>query len=133
MEYNQGKTDNLCLTGELAKDYMRTPIGETCKLTVTAVLKSACLDAAESVEDGEMPCVEFEVLDVEGDKKPYAEMSNGEMEAEIHNVKSEDQAEPEKVSTVPNIESGGSIWTDVKRQGKLNRKPMGRIKPFGYR
>jgi hypothetical protein len=120
--------DSLCLYGPLAQDFMRTPIGETVKLTVTAILKRAGLESSSS--EDEHPCVEFEVLDVEGGKKPYDEMSPGEMDAEIYNVKSEDQ--PER-SNVPNREDGGSIWTDVARQSKANRKPMRRPKPFAFR
>src|SRR5262245_61551619 len=109
--------DKLCVTGELAKDYFRTTIGSTVKLTVTAILKSAGIQPPPDSEEDEMPVVEFEVLEIDGGRKPYAEMSPGEMDAEIYNVKSEDQPEP--VTVPPNIEDGGSIWTDVKRQEKV--------------
>ena len=66
---------------------MRTHVGETVKLTVTAVLNTASNKAPDSVEGDETPYVEFEVLDVEGGKKGYGDMSAAEMESEIHNVK----------------------------------------------
>jgi len=123
-----GMTDKLCLTGETAKDYFRTSIGETVKLTITAVLKSAGMMAPDDSNSEEMPCVEFEVLEVDGGRKPYSEMSSGEMESQIHNVKNEDQPEPRQQA--PNIEDGGSIWNDVKRQAKIGQTPQRRPKPF---
>ena len=121
-------SDKLCLYGSLAKDFMRTHVGETVKLTVTAVLNTASNKAPDSVEGDETPYVEFEVLDVEGGKKGYSDMSAAEMESEIHNVKYEDQ--PEEPTTIPNREDGGSIWTDIKRQEKVSRTPQRRPGPF---
>lgn len=121
-------SDKLCLYGALAKDFMRTHVGETVKLTVTAVLNTASNKAPDSVEGDETPYVEFEVLDVEGGKKGYGDMSAAEMESEIHNVKYEDQPEPQ--TTIPNREDGGSIWTDIKRQDKVSRTPQRRPRPF---
>src|SRR4249920_511851 len=134
MAYDNQTGDKLCLTNEMAKDYFRTQIGETVKLTVTAVLKSAGVCSPDDSEGEDMPYVEFEVLEVEGGKKPYAEMSAGEMDQEIYNVKSEDQTEPDEQSTMPpNIEDGGSVWTDTKRQAKVSRTPARRVRPFGMR
>ncbi len=121
-------SDKLCLYGSLAKDFMRTHIGETVKLTVTALLNTASNKAPDSVEGDETPYVEFEVLDVEAGKKAYEDMSNAEMESQIHNVKYEDQPEPQ--TTIPNREDGGSIWTDIKRQAKISQTPQRRPKPF---
>ena len=127
---NQTKdtSDKLCLYGSLAKDFMRTHVGETVKLTVTAVLNTASTKAPDSVEGDETPYVEFEVLDVEGGKKSYEDMSAAEMESQIHNVKYEDQPEPQ--TTIPNREDGGSIWLDQKRQEKIGRTPQRRPRPF---
>ena len=121
-------SDKLCLYGSLAKDFMRTHVGETVKLTITAVLNTASNKPPDSVEDDETPYVEFEVLDVEGGKKGYGDMSAAEMESEIHNVKYEDQPEPP--TTIPNREDGGSIWVDQKRQDKVSRTPQRRPRPF---
>ena len=121
-------SDKLCLYGALAKDFMRTHVGETVKLTVTGILNKASIGAPDSVEGADTPCVEFEVLDVEGGKKSYDDMSAAEMESQIHNVKYEDQ--PEEPTTIPNREDGGSIWTDIKRQDKVSRTPMRRPRPF---
>lgn len=136
MPYDEHETpnmDKLCLYGENAKDYMRVHVGETVKMTVTAIVTCVSAGQPSSVEEEAEPCVEFEVLDVEGGKKPYAEMSNAEMEGEISNVKNEEQAEGEPQSTVPNREDGGSIWIDMKRQDKVNRKPFKRPRPIGFR
>lgn len=131
MGYDKEKkpyTDTLCLYGGLAKDFMRTPPGETVKLTVTAVLTSASLRPPDDVEGADTPYVEFEIMDVDGGKKAYGDMSDAEMEAEIYNVNNEEQ--PERQSTVPNREDGGSVWTDYKRQEKVSRQPMRRPRPF---
>lgn len=124
----ESASDKLCLYGPLAKDFMRTHVGETVKLTVTAILNTASTKAPDSVEGDDVPYVEFEVLDVEGGKKSYDDMSAAEMESQIHNVKYEDQPEPQ--TTIPNREDGGSIWTDVKRQEKIGRTPQRRPRPF---
>jgi hypothetical protein len=121
-------SDKLCLYGSLAKDFMRTHVGETVKLTVTAILNMASNKAPDSVEGDDTPYVEFEVLEVDGGKKSYSDMSSAEMEAQIHDVKNEDQ--PEEPTTIPNREDGGSIWTDIKRQDKVSRTPQRRPKPF---
>jgi hypothetical protein len=121
-------SDKLCLYGPLAKDFMRTHVGETVKLTVTGLLTTASTKAPDSVEGDETPYVEFEVLEVDGGKKAYGDMSASEMEAQIANVKNEDQPEPQ--TTIPNREDGGSIWTDVKRQAKIGQTPQRRPKPF---
>ena len=121
-------SDKLCLYGSLAKDFMRTHVGETVKLTVTAILNKVSIGEPDSVVGDETPCVEFEVLDVEGGKKSYSDMSANEMEAQIHNVKYEEQ--PEEPTTIPQREDGGSIWTDVKRQDKVSRTPQRRPRPF---
>jgi len=121
-------SDKLCLYGSLAKDFMRTHVGETVKLTVTAILNTATTKAPDSVEGDDTPYVEFEVLEVDGGKKDYGDMSAAEMEAQIHNVKNEDQPEPQ--TTIPNREDGGSIWTDIKRQDKISRTPQRRPRPF---
>jgi len=121
-------SDKLCLYGPLAKDFMRTHVGETVKLTVTAILNMASNKAPDSIEGEEMPYVEFEVLDVEGGKKEYGDMTSAEMETEIHNAKYNDQ--PEEPTTIPNREDGGSIWTDIKRQDKISRTPQRRPRPF---
>ncbi len=68
------------------------------------------------------------MLDVEAGKRAYEDMSANEMESEIHNVKYEDQPEPQ--TTIPNREDGGSIWTDIKRQAKIGQTPQRRPKPF---
>jgi hypothetical protein len=107
---------------------MRTHVGETVKLTVTGLLTTASTKAPDSVEGDETPYVEFEVLEVDGGKKSYGDMSASEMEAQIANVKNEDQPEPQ--TTIPNREDGGSIWTDVKRQAKIGQTPQRRPKPF---
>lgn len=132
-EHDAPAMDKLCLYGELAKDYMRVHVGETVKMTVTAVVTCVSSGKPSSVEEEAEPCVEFEVLEVEGGKKPYAEMSNAEIEGEISNVKNEEQAEGEPQSTVPNREDGGSIWTDMKRQEKVGRKASKRPRPIGFR
>lgn len=124
----ESPSDKLCLYGSLAKDFMRTHVGETVKLTVTALLNTASNKPPDSVEGEETPYVEFEVLDVEGGKKSYDDMSAAEMEGQIHNVKYEDQPEP--MTTIPNREDGGSIWTDIKRQAKISQTPQRRPKPF---
>ncbi len=121
-------SDRLCLYGPLAKDFMRTHVGETVELKVTAILNTATTKAPDSVEGDETPYVEFEVLEVDGGKKAYGDMSASEMEAQIANVKNEDQPEPP--TTIPNREDGGSIWTDVKRQAKIGQTPQRRPKPF---
>ena len=121
-------SDKLCLYGPLAKDFMRTHVGETVKLTVTAILNMASTKAPDSIEGEDTPYVEFEVLDVEGGKKEYSDMSSAEMETEIHNAKYGDQ--PEQPTTIPNREDGGSIWTDIKRQDKISRTPQRRPRPF---
>jgi len=121
-------SDKLCLYGPLAKDFMRTHVGETVQLKVTAILNMASTKAPDSVEGDETPYVEFEVLEVDGGKKAYGDMSASEMEAQIANVKNEDQPEPQ--TTIPNREDGGSIWTDVKRQAKIGQTPQRRPKPF---
>src|SRR6476661_1301737 len=106
-------SDKLCLYGPLAKDFMRTHVGETVKLTVTAILNTASTKAPDSVEGDETPYVEFEVLEVDGGKKDYGDMTSAEMETEIHNAKYNDQ--PEQPSTIPNSEAGGpSIFTQMK-------------------
>jgi len=124
----QNTTDTLCLYGPLAKDFMRTPINETVQLTITATLRKAAMESSSS--EDEYPVAEFEVLDVEGGRKEYQDMSSSEMEKEIYNVKNEDQPEPPQRSNVPNREDGGSIWLDMKRQEKLGRQPTRRPKPF---
>jgi len=121
-------SDKLCLYGPLAKDFMRTHVGETVKLTVTAILNTATTKAPDSVEGDDTPYVEFEVLEVEGGKKGYSDMTSAEMETEIHNAKYNDQ--PEQPTTIPNREDGGSIWTDIKRQDKISRTPQRRPRPF---
>ena len=121
-------SDKLCLFGPLAKDFMRTHVGETVKLTVTGILTTASTNAPDSVEGSDTPYVEFEVLEVDGGKKDYGDMSASEMEAQIHNVKNEDQ--PEEPTTIPNREDGGSIWTDIKRQAKISQTPQRRPRPF---
>jgi len=121
-------SDKLCLYGPLAKDFMRTHVGETVKLTVTAILNTATTKAPDSVEGDDTPYVEFEVLEVDGGKKDYGDMSSAEMETEIHNAKYNDQPEPP--TTIPNREDGGSIWTDIKRQDKISRTPQRRPRPF---
>ena len=121
-------SDKLCLYGPLAKDFMRTHVGETVKLTVTAILNMASTKAPDSIEGEDTPYVEFEVLDVEGGKKEYSDMTSAEMETEIHNAKYNDQ--PEQPTTIPNREDGGSIWTDIKRQDKVSRTPQRRPRPF---
>jgi len=131
MAYNDNEapaSDKLCLYGPLAKDFMRTHVGETVKLTVTAILNTATTKAPDSVEGDDTPYVEFEVLEVDGGNKSYQDMSAAEMEAQIHNVKNEDQPEPQ--TTIPNREDGGSIWTDIKRQDKISRTPQRRPRPF---
>ncbi len=132
MAYDKGESpsDKLCLYGSLAKDFMRTHVGSTVKLTVTALLNTASNKAPDSVEGDETPYVEFEVLDVEAGKKSYGDMSAAEMESEINNVKNEDQ--PEEPTTIPNREDGGSIWTDIKRQAKIGQTPQRRPKPFRF-
>jgi len=121
-------SDKLCLYGPLAKDFMRTHVGETVKLTVTAILNTATTKAPDSVEGDDTPYVEFEVLEVDGGKKEYSDMTSAEMETEIHNAKYNDQ--PEQPTTIPNREDGGSIWTDIKRQDKVSRTPQRRPRPF---
>ena len=121
-------SDKLCLYGPLAKDFLRLHVGETVKLTVTAILNTASTKAPDSVEGDDIPYAEFEVLEVDGGKKAYGDMSASEMEAQIANVKNEDQPEPQ--TTIPNREDGGSIWTDVKRQAKIGQTPQRRPKPF---
>jgi len=122
-------SDKLCLYGPLAKDFMRTHVGETVELKVTAILNMASNKAPDSVEGEETPYVEFEVLDVAGAKKDYGDMSSAEMETEIHNAKYNDQ--PETPSTIPNREDGGpSIFTQMKRQEKIGRTPQRRPRPF---
>jgi len=121
-------SDKLCLYGPLAKDFMRTHVGETVELKVTAILNMASTKAPDSIEGEETPYVEFEVLDVEGGKKAWNDMSNQDMETEIHNAKYGDQ--PEEPTTIPNREDGGSIWTDIKRQDKISRTPQRRPRPF---
>jgi len=121
-------SDKLCLYGPLAKDFMRTHVGETVKLTVTAILNTATTKAPDSVEGDDTPYVEFEVLEVDGGKKEYSDMTSAEMETEIHNAKYNDQ--PEEPTTIPNREDGGSIWTDIKRQDKIGRTPQRRPRPF---
>lgn len=132
-EHGTPAMDKLCLYGETAKDYMRVGVGETVKLTVTAVVTKIDSGQPCSVEEDAEPCVEFEVLDVEGGKKPYSEMSNAEIESEISNVKNEEQAEGEPASTVPNREDGGSVWIEMKRQEKVGRQPFKKPRPFGFR
>jgi hypothetical protein len=122
-------SDKLCLYGPLAKDFMRTHVGETVELKVTAILNTASTKAPDSVEGEDIPYVEFEVLDVAGAKKDYGDMSSAEMETEIHNAKYNDQP-PEQPTTIPNREDGGSIWTDIKRQDKISRTPQRRPRPF---
>jgi len=127
-EKESSVSDKLCLYGPLAKDFMRTHVGETVKLTVTGILTTASTNAPDSVEGSDTPYVEFEVLEVEGGKKSYQEMSAAELENEIHNVKNEDQEEP---STIPNREDGGpSIFTQMKRQEKIGQTPQRRPRPF---
>jgi len=128
-EKESSASDKLCLYGPLAKDFMRTHVGETVKLTVTAILNTASTNAPDCVEGSDTPYVEFEVLEVEGGKKDYGDMSSAEMETEIHKAKYEDQPE-EAPSTIPNREDGGSIWTDIKRQDKISRTPQRRPRPF---
>lgn len=125
MDSTQG--DCLYLQGELARDFFHYKIGETVKITVTAVLRKTAMESP-SVEE-EYPVAEFEVLDVtDQPNKDYANMSNADMEAQIHNVKYEDQ--PEEPTTIPNREDGGSIWLDQKRQDKVSRTPQRRPRPF---
>jgi hypothetical protein len=130
MAYDKQDTvsDKLCLYGPLAKDFMRTHVGETVKLTVTGILNTASTKAPDCVEGDDTPYVEFEVLEVDGGKKDYGDMSASEMETQIHNVKNEDQ--PEEPTTIPNREDGGSIWTDIKRQNKISQTPQRRPRPF---
>jgi len=133
MAYNDKQdpiSDKLCLYGALAKDFMRTHVGETVKLTVTAMLNTASTKARDSVESEDIPYVEFEVLEVDTNKRDYyGDMSAAEMEVQIHNVKNEDQPEPP--STIPNREDGGpSIFTQMKRQEKIGRTPQRRPRPF---
>ena len=127
-EQSKGYADTLRLYGPLAQDFMRTRVGETVKLTVTALVNKVAMCQPDSVESDTVPTVEFEVLDVSGGKKDYTDMTSAEMEGEIHNVKYEDQPEPP--TTIPNREDGGSIWTDMKRQEKVGRTPQRRPRPF---
>jgi len=120
--------DCLYLTGSLTDDFMRMRVGETVKLTITAVVNSISINQPDSSEGDKTPVVEFEVLEASGGKKAWNDMSSQDMETEIHNVKYEDQPEPQ--TTIPNREDGGSIWTDIKRQEKVSRIPQRRPKPF---
>lgn len=120
--------DKLCVGGALAKKLKNVKIGETVKLTVTAVLKSQSVIARYSVEDSNEHYLEFAVTGVDGGKKPYAEMSAGEMESEMSDVYHNEQT-----GQVPNREDGGSIWQDVKEQERVNIKPFTRHRPFAVR
>lgn len=124
---DNAKGDYLCLQGESAKDFFHYRIGETVKITVTAILTKTAMESP-SVEE-EYPVAEFEVLEVADQPKDYSNMSSADMETEIHNVKNEDQPQ-ERQSSAPNREDSGSIWTDMKRQEKIGRTPQRRPKPF---
>jgi len=123
---NDTQGDSLYLQGETARDFFQYKVGETVKITVTAILRKTAMESP-SVEE-EYPVAEFEVLEVVDQPKDYSSMSSAEMESEIHNVKNEDQ--PERQSSVPQTEDRGSIWTDIKRQEKIGRVPQRRPKPF---
>lgn len=123
-----GMMDKLCLSGSLAKQLKNVKLGETVKLTVTAVLKSSATLEPASVEYGKAPYLEFRVVEVDGGKKPYAEMSAGEMEEEMSDVYHNEQT-----GQVPNREDGGSIWQEVKEQERVNLKPFTRHRPFAVR
>lgn len=127
-----GMMDKLCLSGALAKQLKGAKVGETVKLTVTAVLKSSMMMNPDSVESGKAPYLEFNVIEVDGGKKPYAEMSASEMESEMSDVYHNDQDEP-LPKGMPNREDGGSIWLDMKEQEKVNQKPFTRHRPFAFR
>ena len=112
-----------CLYGKDAKEYFKNKVGDRIKLTVEAVITQLAVDDS----DGEQtPVVEFRVVEVNGKKKPYDEMDASEMEREIHDVLNNDQPEP-------NREDGESIWTEMRRQEKVNQQPFTRPKPFNYR
>lgn len=127
-----GMMDMLHLKGSLAKQLKNLKLGETVKLTVTAVLKSSSMMDPDSVEGGKEPYLEFRVVGVDGGKKPYAEMSAGEMESEMSDVYHNEQNEPPEKG-MPNREDGGSIWLDMKEQEKVNLKPFTRHRPFAFR
>src|SRR6476659_1743237 len=117
--------DCLYLTGPLTEDFMRMTVGETVKLTITAVINSISINQPDSSDGDTTPVVEFEVLEASGGKKAWSDMSNQEMETEIHNAKYGEQ--PEAPSTIPNSEAGGpSIFTQIKRQEKIGRTPQRR-------
>jgi len=121
--------DCLYLTGPLTEDFMRMTVGETVKLTITAVINSISINQPDSSDGDTTPVVEFEVLEASGGKKAWSDMSNQDMETEIHNAKYNDQ--PEAPSTIPNREDGGpSIFTQMKRQEKIGRTPQRRPRPF---
>jgi len=121
--------DCLYLTGPLTEDFMRMTVGETVKLTITAVINSISINQPDSSDGDTTPVVEFEVLEASGGKKAWNDMSNQDMETEIHNAKYNDQ--PEEPTTIPNREDGGpSIFTQMKRQEKLGRTPQRRPRPF---
>lgn len=124
--------DKLSLGGDLAKKLKGVKLGETVKLTVVAVLKLSSILEPDSVEDGRAPYLEFKVLEVDGGKKPYAEMSASEMEEEMSDVYHNEQNE-DLPSGMPNREDGGSIWFDMKEQEKVNRKPFTRPRAFAFR
>ena len=134
MAYEKTKlsfADKVCLYGGLAEDFMRSQVGQRMTLTMDVLVTAVSMGNPDYVEGGDTPCVQFEVLDVQGapkGKKSYEDMDPSEMEAEIHNVKYD--GDPEPVKSMPNREDGGSIWIDMKRQEKLGRQPQRRPKPF---
>lgn len=120
--------DKLCLYGPLAENFKRGKLGQSVKLTITAVLKTASIVEPDSVEGVQAPYVEFEVLKVDGGKQPYGEMSAKDMEEELSDVYNNEQ-EPTGTSR----SDGGSIWKDIKEQERLNRTPSSPAKPFAFR
>ena len=134
MAYDQKKlayADKVCLYGGLASDFMRAPVGSRMTLTLDVLVHSVSMGTPDYVDGGDIPAVEFEVLDVKGapkGKKAYEDMDASEMEAEIHGVKFDGDPEPPK--GMPNREDGGSIWTDMKRQEKIGKQPQRRPRPL---
>jgi hypothetical protein len=113
-----------CLYGKDAKEYFKNKIGDRIKLTVEAVITELGI---EDKNGEQTPVVEFRVVEVSGKKKSYDEMDASEFEREVHDVINNDQPEP-------NREDGGeSIWTEIRRQEKINQQPFTRSKPFNYR
>jgi hypothetical protein len=117
-EKGDGET-YFCLYGKDAKEYFKCKIGDRVKLTVEAVITELSVD-----EDNE-PVAEFRVVEVEGKRKPYDEMSASEMEREIHDVYNEESE--------PNREDGESIWKELRDRDRVNEQPFTRPKSFSYR